>query len=301
MSLSDRRRVLVPPYAKPLIFTNVLASAPLPNSGKKRKTRSAKSPNQGKFFIRTSILADEAAAIGSNSGNNNGSCYLEHDEHKVLVTVTGPKPIKGSFNPSGKLIVDVKFLPFSSDSGSVQHGGGGGGGGGGGSTGVEKTLSDYVFASIVPSVRLERYPKSGITLSILVISGPPGKDSLAVIKQVAAAAVTASSLALVDAGVEVWDVVTASVVNLDDDEDDDDESQEQDRNETTGLAVVSYMGSRNEISGFWIDEKDGPGNAGAATESIQDVRLVQVLEQGTQAALSVRKLVNNVLARKLTG
>ncbi|KAK9486235.1 3' exoribonuclease family, domain 1-domain-containing protein [Lipomyces starkeyi] len=296
MYLSDRRRILVPPLARPLTYVD-----DTPKSALQANTKSvSKVDSAHKIYLKTSVLPDAS-----------GSAYVEHQQNKILALVNGPRSQKGSFSPTAKLAVDVKFLPFSSDAHvlGIQQGGGF-------TTGLERTLADFIYASLIPSIRLGQYPKSGINVSVVVISGPPVWKGL--VKQIAACCVTAASVAVVDAGIEVVDVVTACAVKfpmgteedieIDLDEHGIDETFEEDANKMTtyeepgasklhdiGRGVISYMASRDEISGFWIDDESPKRPVVEASYSIEGASLIRVLKTACDGAKEVRKLVNSVL------
>lgn len=260
--MSDRRRILVPHTAQPITY----ADSP---------TSSLTSSSQ-KIYLRTSLLPDAS-----------GSAYFEHQQHKILVLVNGPKPQRGSFSSSAKLLVDVKFLPVSSDAHvlGIQQGLGF-------ETDLEKSLAEFVYTSLVPAIRLGQYPKSGINVSIVVISGPP--ESKALVKQVAAACVTTAGAAIVDAGIEVLDVVTACAVKISTKGDISVDFDYEQESKASARAVISSMSSRDEITGFWIDEE-------TEAASIEGEILTQVLQVASAGAIDVRKLVNSVLYRSLDG
>ncbi|KAK7208160.1 3' exoribonuclease family, domain 1-domain-containing protein [Myxozyma melibiosi] len=271
--MSDRRRILVPPTARPLTF------APAPTESSQDSSSSSKT----EIYLRTSLFPDAS-----------GSAYLEHQKHKILVLVNGPRPQRMSFSSTAKLLVDVKFLPVSSDAHvlGIQQGGGF-------DTDLEKSLADYIYASLVPAIRLERYPKSGISVSVVVVSGPPRWKGL--VKQVTAACVTTAGAALVDAGIEVLDVVTACAVKVSKEGavslDLDETSEDSESVDTVARGVISSMASRDEITGVWVD--DDTTSESASSRSIEGEALVAVLKAANSGAVEIRKLVNAVLARSL--
>uniref|UniRef100_H2YG84 Exoribonuclease phosphorolytic domain-containing protein n=1 Tax=Ciona savignyi TaxID=51511 RepID=H2YG84_CIOSA len=126
-----------------------------------------------------------------------GSAYCELSKTKVICSVYGPKDIemREEFQINkGKLKCELKYAPFSSskhrehipDAEDVEN-------------------SDILLQAISPAVCLQRYPKSQIEVHVLVL-----EDDGSVMP----AAITSASLALVDAGIEMYDVVTASSVRV---------------------------------------------------------------------------------------
>ncbi|KAK9467962.1 3' exoribonuclease family, domain 1-domain-containing protein [Lipomyces arxii] len=277
MFLPDRRRVLVPPISKPLVYQESLVDSIAV------KSQPGLSSDASKIYLRTSLLADSA-----------GSAYLEHQQHKILAVVNGPRSQKGSFSPSAKLLVDVKFMPLSSASNvvGIQQGGGH-------TSSLERSLSEYVYASVVPSIRLTQYPKSGIAISVVVISGSPSAAGL--MKQVAAACVTVAGVALVDAGIELTDIVTGCAVKFGAGVNDkveldlDSDGVPGDRPDIVGRGVVSYMAGRDEITGFWFDDESPNADSSNLVEST----FVNVVTVATDGAKEVRKIVNSVLLQQV--
>ncbi|KAK9458900.1 3' exoribonuclease family, domain 1-domain-containing protein [Lipomyces oligophaga] len=262
MFLPDRRRILVPPSASALRFID-------PDGISTEDSRPA--PNKAhEFFLKASIA----------SSSSPGSAYIEHGQQKILAFVEGPRPIRSSFSNKARFEVDVRFLPVSSDLHTlgIQRGQGF-------YSALERNISEYVYTSIVPSIRLDQYPKSLISLSIVILSNHTSKADQT--KQIAASCVTTASIALVDSGIQLMDIVTACAVkftinpikvelDLDDDE------------TNIGKGVVSLMISRDEITGFWIDND--------SQQSLDDVYLLESLfETAQNGAKELRKLINSVL------
>lgn len=67
----------------------------------------------------------------------------------------------------------------------------------------ERQISQQILDAIESSVLLDRYPKAVISINVVMLQSSGGE---------LAAAITAVSLALVDAGIEVRDIVTACSV-----------------------------------------------------------------------------------------
>ncbi|KAK9450888.1 3' exoribonuclease family, domain 1-domain-containing protein [Limtongia smithiae] len=270
MLSSDRRRILVPPSAHALQYVDSPAIS------------ISATDDAHKIYLQPHILSDA-----------NGSAYFEHQQTKVLVLVSGPKPQRSSFSSSAKLVVEVKFLPVSSSSHTLglQQGQGY-------TTTLERTLADYVYASLVPSIRLIQYPKSAINVSVVVLSGPPAWTDI--LKQIAAACVTTASVAVVDSGIEVIDLVSACAMRFGTDGETNSFAEfDVDENAkalpTGGRAVVSYMAARDEITGFWVDEENYPGDTKSVNISLQGEYAINILRTACDGAKEVRKFVNGVL------
>eukprot|EP00656_Telonema_subtile_P001084 TRINITY_DN10518_c0_g1_i1.p1 TRINITY_DN10518_c0_g1~~TRINITY_DN10518_c0_g1_i1.p1 ORF type:complete len:245 (-),score=65.89 TRINITY_DN10518_c0_g1_i1:278-1012(-) len=134
-----------------------------------------------------------------------GSAYAENAGTKVIVAVYGPRQMPTSeFSALGKLKCDFKVAPFGSTTAPNRW------------TAEEedrdarslRELQCQEAASLLeqalePSIRLELYPKSLIEVHALVLQS----DGSAL-----AITTTAASLALADAGVELFDMVAACSV-----------------------------------------------------------------------------------------
>lgn len=119
---------------------------------------------------------------------------------KVVATVYGPREnprAEGESVSSGVLEVFVQFAPFSSRvraqvtrEETMER---------------ERQVGAALHAALLPSILLERFPKSIVEVHLLVLEGDGGE---------LAAGITAASAALVDAGVDLCGVVVASQVGL---------------------------------------------------------------------------------------
>lgn len=130
-----------------------------------------------------------------------GSAYIEFKNTKVLCSVFGPRPMAASqsFSSTGTIYCQFKFATFSKKDerkGYVQDN-------------EDREYSGIVEESLSNSVILEKYPKSRFDCYVLVIEDDGSALS---------AAITASSLAMADAGIEMYDLVaacsSAKVTNL---------------------------------------------------------------------------------------
>ena len=148
-----------------------------------------------KIFV--CMLRPHFLRVGLN-GQAPGSAYYEQGLTKVVATVYGPREntfAEGETVSSGVLEVRVQFAPFSSPARR------------GAQAGVlmeaERRLEASLHQALLPSLLLERFPKSVVEVHLLVLEEDGG---------VLAAGATAASAALVDAGVDVVDAVVAAHV-----------------------------------------------------------------------------------------
>jgi len=177
MSTIDRRRILGPSNAKPLIF------APLSKEDKhKTEIDSIKEDDIksqiSRTFIKTGLIT-----------NANGSSFIEVDGNIISVSVYGPRPIRGSFVEKTTLSVNLED-----------------------STGLFSDLLNKKFCSYIENNFLSvinslKYPKSGIDIFINIISiQNVEKLYLKVLSLVS----DATTLALINANIEIIDLVVSS-------------------------------------------------------------------------------------------
>ena len=142
------------------------------------------------------------------SSQASGSAYLELEHTKVLVAVYGPKPRQDvEFSEDGKLLCDFRYAPFARLSGGhrqkKERGGRDGGGGGGLQQEEERAASQVIAQALEASVQLAKLPKSVIEIYVSVLQADGGEVG---------AAITCTSLALADAGIELFGLVASCVV-----------------------------------------------------------------------------------------
>jgi len=136
-----------------------------------------------------------------------GSVYAENDGTKVIVAVYGPRPIQGSseFSATGQLRCDFKLTSFgvaSTDRWTAPHEP---------EDRDAKAARDLYLAeasslmeqALTPSVRLDMYPKALVEVHALVLQSDGAELAISI---------SAASLALADANVELFDLVAASSV-----------------------------------------------------------------------------------------
>ncbi|KAG0263333.1 hypothetical protein BG011_008962 [Mortierella polycephala] len=122
-----------------------------------------------------------------------GSAYIELENTKLACGVYGPRPVKKigqGFSGMGVLNCDFKFATFACvkrRNNTRQDP-------------QEKELSQILSQALAPAVRLELLPKSVIDVYITVLESDGWGSCLA-------AAITAASVALAHAGIEMLDLV----------------------------------------------------------------------------------------------
>lgn len=128
-----------------------------------------------------------------------GSAYIELGDTKVTVAVFDPReiPKQNKFNTEGELYCDFKFSPFAcvrrrppmpdSD---------------------EKSLARALHRALLPAVCRQEFPNFQVDIFVNVLED----DGSAL-----AASITAAGLALADAGIPMYDIITATNCGIIDD------------------------------------------------------------------------------------
>lgn len=151
----------------------------------KRTDRKANEPR--KMFIENGVLS-----------NARGSAYMEMGNTKVTVAVFDPReiPKNNKFREHGQLYCDFKFATFSQWKRKSPQ-----------TDTEEKCLAMALKRALQPAVCLYTFPNFQVDVFVHVLEN----DGSAL-----AAAITAAGLAIADAGIPMYDVVTASSVGIQD-------------------------------------------------------------------------------------
>ncbi|KAF8350677.1 ribosomal protein S5 domain 2-type protein [Amanita rubescens] len=172
---SDRRRITGPEDSSPPLF----APDEKESRGDVRQGRNAGDVRP--IFLQPGLI-----------NQANGSAYIETERTKIACAVYGPRQSKNvAYHEKGKLNVEVKFAPFSCHQRRAPL-----------RDAEDRSLSLAIYQALVPAVRLELLPKSTIDVFITVVEAD-GIDACI------AAATTAASTALADAGIEMIGLVTS--------------------------------------------------------------------------------------------
>lgn len=249
MNVQDRRRLLGPANAKPIVFTKPSKHATT------KKTYCSIS----NMYIKTGLIK-----------NCNGSSYLElvlEDGSKFLLitSVYGPKPIRGSFVSKAAVSVHINSdtneiattgnilsndfdVMFQNDEETL------------------KDLSGYLKNCFDSTIQLEKYPKSGIDIFVNVVSSSNLQVSTPFfLKQ----SINGILSALIDANIEVSDLIGSGVSN--------------------NNCITTFIKNGQEIVGFWkMDDDEAEDYAASVAEVVEVCKqdyfankkvLLQFLEQ----------------------
>lgn len=179
------------------------------------------------IFLKASVLC--AAA---------GSGYFEAGGTKVFCSVYGPRPSPSSQSIGGDIQCDIRWAQFAKGTSntltnpqdrirSTEF-----------ATNEERELGSSLSRTLTAITRLSLYPKSRIEVSAFVLEDDGGAF---------AAAITAASLALADAGIETLDLTagcTAAVLNgtviLD--------PSSREERLASGTVLVAYLASSGKVT-----------------------------------------------------
>ncbi|KGQ82853.1 hypothetical protein MEU_05603 [Candida albicans P37005] len=256
--MSDRRRLLGP---SGMIIPNIPKQQQKSIITTTTNTSTSTIPS---FFLKHSII-----------DNANGSAYLEINNTIIEVSIFGPRPIRGSFIDRASVSVDCKFLPHiiqpmgSIFNDTTTSGVGGGGGISSSNRGyrtgmnnIEHKLSSYLETCVLSSLILEKYPKSTIDIQVSIISIDKeiggGHSLLWLLQWITCCC----SLALVDSGIEMKDIISSGQVRLTKSGKiiiggNSDKTSTED-----GIdGLVSFMNLKNdEIVGIWFEGEGDDNN-----------------------------------------
>ncbi|KAI8973540.1 ribosomal protein S5 domain 2-type protein [Mycotypha africana] len=240
----DRRRVNGPEQSVEPIYKKLEEAVDILNSERKRLDERSTEDHRP-IFLRTGLVTQA-----------NGSAYIEIGNTKVTCAVYGPRQLKKSdFSNLCKINCDFKFSPFSCKKrrGNIRDA-------------EEREFSNIVVEAVTPAVRVELLPKSAIDIYINVLENDGTTSCLA-------AAIIAASVSLADAGIEMFDQVTAcSTVLATKDEQqliltDGTEKEELQKD---GSVLLSYMPSLNEITHVLQTGQSDPAISTKAIEQCID-------------------------------
>lgn len=166
MNVQDRRRILGPAAAKPLVFA----------SSNESQTPSTTNKDESNF--QNGIIS-----------NSNGSSIVESKKISLLTSVYGPRSTRDvSFQPNCKINVILQSEKFDTKN--------------------LKELSQFLVSVLKCCICLENYPKSGI--DIFINFNIEDEDQIV---EYIPSLVAGCLIALIDANIEVTDIIGAVTLN----------------------------------------------------------------------------------------
>lgn len=165
-----------------------------------------------------------------------GSAYIEMGRTKIICSIYGPRESlrKQEFRMKGKITCEMKYAPFSCKKRRSPV-----------KDSEEKDLSNIITQAFEPSVMMEKFPKAQIDIYIMVLENDGN---------VLAAAINCACVALADAGIEMYDLVTAcSLVQEDNNALLDPVFVEERSQKASGAVTVAFLPVLNQISVLNMD------------------------------------------------
>lgn len=190
----------------------------------------------------------------------NGSAYLEVGGCRFQCSVCGPQPSRKDFNPRADVNVSVEIENFA---GVQDH------------ENTERTITDFVKTCVTPAIVLEDYPKSEISITVTILSA-----GTSLYPQLAAA-VNVATLALINAGIALHDMVTAVSVAVHDQAVFADVDVPEDQTQL----VAAYLMAQDKLVGISVGSKT----------HVQKPELEQMLAKSRDTAVELRKVFNGFL------
>ncbi|XP_060721562.1 exosome complex component MTR3 [Tachysurus vachellii] len=188
-----------------------------------------------------------------------GSAYLESGNTKIICSVFGPREAERKDETdmkTGRLACDFRLAPFSCPKRGAWM-----------QSAEERDVSTALTESLQPGVCLHRYPRAQIDVNVVVLENDGS---------VLAHAVTCASMALADAGIEMYDTVLGCALRQDGDRclvDPDlkeEEEMEQGSKENQGRVTVALLPNLNQISGLQADGEMREDTITAAVRTCMD-------------------------------
>ncbi|XP_055702974.1 exosome complex component MTR3-like [Phlebotomus papatasi] len=182
-----------------------------------------------KIFVKSGIVSQAK-----------GSAYIEIGATKVIVSVFDPReiPKQSKYSIHGELYCDFKYSPFSCFHRKSQQ-----------TDNEEKSLAQALKRALEPAICRHEFPNFQVDIFANVLED----DGSAL-----AAAITASGLAVADAGIPMFDVLTATNVGILEDKIlMDPTRQEEELSLSTccpgehGIITLARMATHEQISEIW--------------------------------------------------
>lgn len=166
MNVQDRRRILGPAAAKPLVFAS------------SNESQTPSTTNKDETNFQNGIIS-----------NSNGSSIVESNKISLLTSVYGPRSTRDvSFQPNCKINVILQSEKFDTKN--------------------LKELSQFLVSVLKCCICLENYPKSGI--DIFINFNIEDEDQIV---EYIPSLVAGCLIALIDANIEVTDIIGAVTLN----------------------------------------------------------------------------------------
>ncbi|KAG8628090.1 hypothetical protein KVT40_003963 [Elsinoe batatas] len=277
--MTDRRR-LNPPAGGTSAPLFAKLTEPTPS-------RARPSSQPRRIFLQTGLVPSASgSAYYETSPSASGDSFSSATSSlKLTVTVHGPRPLprQTPYSPTLLLNTHVKFAPFATRvrRGYVRDA-------------VERDLGAHLEMALRGVILAERFPKSACDVVVTILEGEEegeGKGGVGGVglMGVLAGAITASSAALVDAGIDCVDLVSGGVAGrVKGDLVVDPVQGEHDGIEAVG--VVGYLQSRDEVTELWVKGDVGADPTALVDKAVEAAQMSQIVLAATLREAVERKL-----------
>ncbi|KAG7250219.1 hypothetical protein CRUP_036004 [Coryphaenoides rupestris] len=235
---TDTKRIRGPEVSQSLSRFVCKPETAVPSDGTRADGRSRDQVDVRPVFVRCGLVSQAK-----------GSAYIEAGNTKLMRRSGRMRRICNA----GGCFADMRFAPFSCpERGPWIQGS------------QEKDLSLMVLESLQPAVCLHKYPRSQIDVNVMVLEN--NGSALA-------HAITCASLALADAGIEMYDLVLGCSIRQDgasyliDPTFLEESGSCQGSGENQGSLTVSFLPNLNQISGLQSDGEMGEGTLTAGVRT----------------------------------
>ncbi|KAJ2482123.1 3'-5'-exoribonuclease [Coemansia sp. RSA 2131] len=251
-AVQDRRRINGPARSVEPIYT----ATPLDTSLAKGRSDGRGLDHMRPIYAKAGPIASTAQTTGSASG----SAFYEQGSIRISCAVYGPRSGRKTNARRAHFECDFQYAPFACNSRTHTQT-------------DEHEISLFLSNTVGPAIRLDSYPKSSIDAYVTVIESDGKMATLA-------AAINCISLALADAGIEMYDTVAACSMGLRGSQWVVDCTQAE---EAECSMLVAYMPSVDEVTGVLQNGKTS----------------LEMHEQAVQACTNVCVRVYAVICRAL--
>ncbi|KAJ2163806.1 3'-5'-exoribonuclease [Coemansia sp. RSA 551] len=250
-AVNDRRRINGPARSVEPIYTATVLDS----------VAKGRSDGRGLDHMRPIYAKAGPISDAQTTASASGSAFYEQGSIRISCAVYGPRSARKPNARRAHFVCDFQYAPFACSKRSPTQ-----------STDEHET-SLWLSNTVGPAIRLEMYPKSSIDAYVTVIESDGKMPTLA-------ATINCISLALADAGIEMYDTVAACSMGLRDSQWIVDCTHQEN---AECSVLVAYMPS--------VDEVTGVLQTGKTT--------LEVHEQGVQLCTNVCVRVYAVICRAL--
>ncbi|KPI38262.1 Exosome complex component MTR3 [Cyphellophora attinorum] len=259
--MTDRRRVNGPAGG-----TQPLVPVPLPT----HRTQRSRRPDQLRnIFLHTGTIPAASGSAYYELEAPSQASTSPQPRVKLSCAVHGPKPLtrNASFSPNLQLSAAVKYAPFATRlrRGYIRDS-------------TERDLGIHLENALKGLIIPDRWPKSSIEVSVLVLEGEDNEDLISGqplgsvagqigLMNILAGCITVATAALLDAKIDCLDVMAggvAAVVAMNGAEEKILDPSPAEHEYMRSACVVGYLPNRDEVTEVWttgaIMEQGNDGN-----------------------------------------